>query len=77
MNTQNCRLSVFAAIALLSGSAFAHHGWTWYTGDALELTGSYTAFSVSKPFRLVRQRPNRYLFDRRWDEEIRELMTED
>ena len=27
------------AAGLASGSALAHHGWTWYTGAALELTG--------------------------------------
>lgn len=40
MNTWNRRLSLLAAAAVLSGTAFAHHGWTWYTGEALELTGT-------------------------------------
>lgn len=33
-------LSSIASILLLSGAVHAHHGWTWYTGEALELTGT-------------------------------------
>lgn len=37
------------ALPLLSGSAIAHHGWTWYTGDALELTGTVTETRWGNP----------------------------
>jgi hypothetical protein len=42
----------------------AKGGATWEALETIEITGSYTAYSVVKPFRLVRQRPNRYFFDR-------------
>ena len=42
----------------------AKGGAAWEAIETLEITGRYTAYSVTKPFRLVRQRPNRYYFDR-------------
>ena len=42
----------------------AKGGVAWEAVERLEITGQYTAYSVAKPFRLIRQRPNGYLFDR-------------
>lgn len=39
----------FPVILLLCGTATAHHGWTWYTGEALELTGTVTETRWGNP----------------------------
>lgn len=32
-------LALGLLVATLSGSALAHHGWSWYSGDEFSLTG--------------------------------------
>jgi hypothetical protein len=50
-------------VLLLAGTANAHHGWTWYTGEALELTGKITEARWGNPHdRLMLQ-----VSDQTWD----------
>ena len=37
------------AAALLSGMAFAHHGWSWAEDEQTELTGTIESISMSPP----------------------------
>jgi hypothetical protein len=43
--------TTFAAIGLLlfSSSALAHHGWSWTSGDNIELTGVITSVRLGNP----------------------------
>lgn len=36
-----------------SGAALAHHGWSWTTGDNIELTGIVTAVQLGNPHGLL------------------------
>jgi len=41
--------SALAALVLAPAAAFAHHGWSWTTGENLELTGVITEVSLGNP----------------------------
>ncbi|EPC00204.1 hypothetical protein L861_06845 [Litchfieldella anticariensis FP35 = DSM 16096] len=48
------RLLLLAALCLLllgyaPSAAFAHHGWSWTTGENIELTGTITEASLGNP----------------------------
>lgn len=42
-------LTTAAALALVAGSAAAHHGWSWYGNDAFELTGRVVETHFGNP----------------------------
>ena len=42
-------LLVVAAVAGLTGQALAHHGWSWTTGDNIELIGIIQEVSLGLP----------------------------
>ena len=46
-----CRLAGAALVAavLLPAAALAHHGWSWTTGENLELTGVITEARLGNP----------------------------
>ena len=46
-----CRLAgaALAAAVLLPAAALAHHGWSWTTGENIELTGTITEARLGNP----------------------------
>jgi len=46
-----CRLALAALVAavLLPAAALAHHGWSWTTGENIELTGVITEARLGNP----------------------------
>ena len=46
-----CRMAgaALAAAVLLPAAALAHHGWSWTTGENLELTGVITETRLGNP----------------------------
>lgn len=43
-------IAAFAiALALPSGSALAHHGWSWTTGGNVEVVGTITSVQLGNP----------------------------
>ena len=46
-----CRLAgaALAAAVLLPAAALAHHGWSWTTGENIELTGVITEARLGNP----------------------------
>ena len=49
MIKQILTVKICALLLLFSAGVSAHHGWTWYTGEALELTGTITAMRWGNP----------------------------
>jgi Family of unknown function (DUF6152) len=41
--------AALGAALLLPAAALAHHGWSWTTGENIELTGTITATSLGNP----------------------------
>lgn len=41
--------AALGAALLLPAVALAHHGWSWTTGENIELTGTITATSLGNP----------------------------
>lgn len=41
--------AAFGAALLFPGAVFAHHGWSWTTGENLELVGTITETSLGMP----------------------------
>lgn len=41
--------TVLAAAVCLPGAALAHHGWSWTTGENMELAGVITEVSLGMP----------------------------
>ena len=41
--------SALLALALLPAAAFAHHGWSWTSGDNVEVTGVIREASLGMP----------------------------
>ena len=41
--------AAFGAILLLPAAAAAHHGWSWTTGENIELTGTITETRLGMP----------------------------
>ena len=41
--------AALGAALLLPVAAFAHHGWSWTTGENIELTGTITETSLGNP----------------------------
>ena len=42
-------LSALLALALLPATALAHHGWSWTTGDTVEVTGVVREADLGMP----------------------------
>jgi uncharacterized membrane protein YphA (DoxX/SURF4 family) len=49
MARRACYAAAFGAALLLPSVAFAHHGWSWTTGENIELTGTITEASLGNP----------------------------
>ncbi|MGH6903669.1 MAG: DUF6152 family protein [Geminicoccaceae bacterium] len=49
MDRRNLCAAALGAALLLPSAALAHHGWSWTTGENIELTGTITATSLGNP----------------------------
>jgi hypothetical protein len=49
MNRRNVYAAALSAAILLPTVALAHHGWSWTTGENIELTGTIKAVSLGNP----------------------------
>jgi hypothetical protein len=45
--------AVLGALALVPFGALAHHGWSWTTGEDMELTGTITQVHLGNPHGLL------------------------
>jgi len=49
MDRSDLYAAALGAALLLPSAALAHHGWSWTTGENIELTGTITATSLGNP----------------------------
>jgi len=49
MDRSDLYAAALGAALLLPSVALAHHGWSWTTGENIELTGTITATSLGNP----------------------------
>ena len=49
MDRRNFYAAALGAALFLPAVALAHHGWSWTTGENIELTGKITATSLGNP----------------------------
>ena len=49
MDRRDLCAAALGAALLLPSAALAHHGWSWTTGENIELTGTITATSLGNP----------------------------
>jgi hypothetical protein len=49
MSRRDLYAAAFGAALLLPSVGLAHHGWSWTTGEDIELTGTITGVSLGNP----------------------------
>ena len=49
MDRSDLYAAALGGALLLPSAALAHHGWSWTTGENIELTGTITATSLGNP----------------------------
>jgi hypothetical protein len=49
MDRSGFHAAAIGAALLLPSAALAHHGWSWTTGENIELTGTITDVSLGNP----------------------------